>query len=127
MPDEGDQEEEAAPSGRTVTIRESEGGFAALGTAGDASLQEIEPLAGRHPGDRYLRLRRQHHFRRRDTGYIVARDFPDEAQSPLGRALSVVRRTLIGRPLPSAAEVHERLNVFTGLAVFASDNISSSA
>jgi amino acid transporter len=36
-------------------------------------------------------------------------------------------RYLFGRPLASAEEPHERLNVFKGLAVFASDNISSSA
>jgi amino acid transporter len=34
---------------------------------------------------------------------------------------------LIGRPIATAQEPHERVNTFTGLAVFASDNISSSA
>jgi amino acid transporter len=34
---------------------------------------------------------------------------------------------LFGRPISLHAELTERLNVFTGLAVFASDNISSSA
>ena len=38
-----------------------------------------------------------------------------------------MKRILVGRPLASAEEPHERLNVFKGLAVFASDNISSSA
>ena len=47
--------------------------------------------------------------------------------SPLGRALQRLSRVLIGRPLATSEEPHERLNVFTGLAVFASDNISSSA
>src|SRR5262249_47002853 len=36
-------------------------------------------------------------------------------------------RVLLGRPIASSDEPHERVGVFTGLAVFASDNISSSA
>jgi amino acid transporter len=41
--------------------------------------------------------------------------------------LHAVRRTLLGRPIPTERESHERLNKVKGLAVFASDNISSSA
>ena len=43
------------------------------------------------------------------------------------RPIKRVKRVLIGRPIATADEPHERVNVFTGLAVFASDNISSSA
>lgn len=41
--------------------------------------------------------------------------------------VNVVRRVLIGPPLPTQALVHERLNRVQGLAVFASDALSSSA
>jgi amino acid transporter len=41
--------------------------------------------------------------------------------------LSLVKRALIGRPLPTHRLVHERLNKVQGLAVFSSDNLSSSA
>ena len=41
--------------------------------------------------------------------------------------MTQIKRVLIGRPIATAEEPHERVNVFTGLAVFASDNISSSA
>ncbi|MDR7482825.1 MAG: APC family permease [Armatimonadota bacterium] len=41
--------------------------------------------------------------------------------------VNVVRRVLIGPPLPTQAMVHERLNRVQGLAVFASDALSSSA
>lgn len=42
-------------------------------------------------------------------------------------ALSLVRRVLIGRPLPTQRLAHERLNKIQGLAVFSSDALSSSA
>lgn len=38
-----------------------------------------------------------------------------------------LKRALIGRPLPNAAHQHQRLDNFTGLAVFASDALSSVA
>ncbi len=40
---------------------------------------------------------------------------------------SLVKRLLVGRPLATAAEQHQRLGKPTGLAVFASDAISSTA
>jgi amino acid transporter len=39
----------------------------------------------------------------------------------------VLRRRLLGKPIPSALEKHERLGRVTGLAVFASDALSSVA
>jgi amino acid transporter len=45
----------------------------------------------------------------------------------LGRVFERLKRVLVGRPLATLEEPHERVNIFTGLAVFASDNISSSA
>jgi amino acid transporter len=38
-----------------------------------------------------------------------------------------IKRVLIGRPFPTSADVHERLDKFRGLAIFASDPISSNA
>ena len=54
-------------------------------------------------------------------------DVPSLPTGGLRRAASQIKRVLIGRPIATADEPHERVNVFTGLAVFASDNISSSA
>jgi amino acid transporter len=45
----------------------------------------------------------------------------------MARSLARARRALFGRPLSNHEEGNERLNVFTGLSIFASDNISSSA
>lgn len=41
--------------------------------------------------------------------------------------LRALKRLLVGRPLPTAQARHERLSKTTGLAVFASDNLSSVA
>src|SRR5574341_1682080 len=40
---------------------------------------------------------------------------------------TLLKRILVGKPLPTAAAPHQRLGKPTGLAVFASDNLSSSA
>ena len=40
---------------------------------------------------------------------------------------STVKRFLIGPPFPTSHELHERLDKVRGLAVFASDPISSNA
>ncbi|MBK8989662.1 MAG: APC family permease [Chloroflexi bacterium] len=42
-------------------------------------------------------------------------------------AIPDLKRTLIGKPFPTSQEVHERLDKVRGLAVFASDPISSNA
>lgn len=41
--------------------------------------------------------------------------------------ISEIKRTLIGEPFPTSQEIHERLDKMRGLAVFASDPISSNA
>ena len=42
-------------------------------------------------------------------------------------SVSKVKRFLIGDPFPTRLEIHERLDKIRGLAVFASDPISSNA
>ncbi len=42
-------------------------------------------------------------------------------------AIGILRKLLIGQPLPTARLAHERLNKIQGLAVFSSDALSSSA
>ncbi|MGH2374805.1 MAG: amino acid permease, partial [bacterium] len=42
-------------------------------------------------------------------------------------ATGIIKRLLIGRPLPTRQLIHERLNKIQGLAVFSSDALSSSA
>ena len=45
----------------------------------------------------------------------------------MGRAIARIRAVVFGRPLSLHEELGERLGVLTGLPIFASDNISSSA
>jgi amino acid transporter len=96
-------------------------------TVSHPDLEWRETVKGSKPGDRFVRVATHKGFTRVGRGHLVPRKGTGEPTSQLGRALQRVNRVLIGRPLATSEEPHERLNVFTGLAVFASDNISSSA
>lgn len=76
-----------------------------------------------------MRIERPHspYFRYTGPGMLVATELASAPRSPLGRTLARIRAVLVGRPISLHQELTERLSVFTGLAVFASDNISSSA
>jgi amino acid transporter len=66
-------------------------------------------------------------FRRDGPGHLVASEGVLRPVTASGRIVDRVRRVLIGRRIASAHEIHERIGPVKGLAVFASDNISSSA
>jgi amino acid transporter len=87
------------------------------------------PIHGRKPADRRVRVERPHspYFRYAGPDTLVAKEAASVPRTPAGRALARGRAILFGRPISLHEELSERLNVFTGLAVFASDNISSSA
>jgi amino acid transporter len=87
------------------------------------------PQRGRRPGDRRVRVRRAHepYFHYAADNSLIARPAASMARTPLGRSLARARSVLFGRPLSTHEEIGERLNVATGLSIFASDNISSSA
>jgi amino acid transporter len=92
-------------------------------------LEERREERGRRPGERIVRIVRPHRdeFRRAGQGIYVATEHVLKPETPLGWLYDAVRRVLIGRPLPSEAEATERVSKKVGLAIFASDNISSSA
>jgi amino acid transporter len=92
------------------------------------SLEERATHAGSKIGDRRVRIVRPaaSEFRRRG-GHYVATTRVDAPQSGLGRAYQAARRVLFGARLTSEEEEGERLSKKTGLAILASDNISSSA
>jgi amino acid transporter len=87
------------------------------------------PIHGRKPADRRVRVDRPHspYFRYTGPDTLVAKEAASVPRTPIGRTLARARAILFGRPISLHEELSERLNVFTGLAVFASDNISSSA
>jgi amino acid transporter len=83
---------------------------------------------GRHVGDRALRIVRPRltGFRATSPGHLRLEQ-EVEPTGELGRALRRLRRALIGAPIRSEHEGHERLTKVKGLAAFGTDNISSSA
>jgi amino acid transporter len=84
---------------------------------------------GRKIGDRRVQVDRPHspYFRYTGPGTLVARQSASTPRRGWDRTFARVRATLFGRPLSNHEELGERLNAFTGLSIFASDNISSSA
>ena len=86
-------------------------------------------LHGRKPGDVRVRIDRPHeaYFRYTGPNQLQAKVAASVPRTGLGRAAARARAILFGRPLSIYEEISERLGVLTGLAVFASDNISSSA
>lgn len=89
-------------------------------------VREVRP--GSKPGSPYIRLMTTTApLRRRRRGVLEATEEAGAPRSGLGRALRWLRRVLFGTPLATRQEIHERLTKVKGLAIFASDNISSSA
>ena len=66
-------------------------------------------------------------FRREAPGHLMASEQVLAPEGVLGRGLDVVRRLAIGRRIATDREIEERIGPVKGLAIFASDNISSSA
>jgi amino acid transporter len=89
----------------------------------------MRTLRGRKLGDVRVRVDRPHspYFSYSGEGTLVAKEAASVSRTPLGRGLARVRGVLFGRPLSIHEEISERLGVLTGLPIFASDNISSSA
>jgi amino acid transporter len=88
-----------------------------------------QPLRGRKPGDRRVRVERPHSafFRYAPDGQLVAKEAASAPRTPVGRALARARGILFGRPLSIHEEIGERLSKKKALAIFSSDPISSSA
>ncbi len=93
-------------------------------------LEVREKRRGKRPGDAYVRIVRpfEHAFHRGDDeGELIATERTVLDRPGWTRALRRARTALIGRPIHSEREEHERLTKTKGLAIFSSDNISSSA
>ncbi|MEO8509720.1 MAG: APC family permease [Chloroflexota bacterium] len=91
-------------------------------------LEVRERHAGRRPGDAYVRIVRpfEDDFES-GGGRLVATERTILQRDGWHSALRRLRTVLIGRPIPSEHEGHERLTKLKALAIFSSDNISSSA
>lgn len=93
----------------------------------DTGLSWREIVKGERPGDRHVRIAYHPGFRRVRPGIITPREGEAQPATHLGKLIAPARRLLLGTPIPSSAETAERVRVPRGLAIFASDNISSSA
>ncbi len=95
----------------------------------DPHLEVREARRGRRPGDAYVKIVRPYEeiFERGDDGELIATERTVLDRPGWTRTLRRVRTTLIGRPIHSEREEHERLTKTKALAIFSSDNISSSA
>ncbi len=84
-------------------------------------------LKGRKPGDRYIRLTKPSSAPSQ-VWEGRALHIQAEAATPLtsaGRAFQRVKRLLVGKPIPTAHSVHERLTKTKALAIYSSDALSS--
>jgi amino acid transporter len=92
-------------------------------------LRQLRPIQGRLAGDQYVRVVEPFatSFRREAPGHLVASEDVLAPRGLLGRGFDALRRLTVGRRIASDRELHERVGPIKGLAVFASDNISSSA
>jgi amino acid transporter len=93
----------------------------------DFELREIRH--GQRPGSRYVRVMTvsPRGFRRVAPGVLEATEEAHAPRGALSRLATSIRRRLIGRPLATAAQIHERLTKVKALAVFSSDVLSSVA
>jgi amino acid transporter len=95
----------------------------------DPHLEVRERHKGKRPGDAYVRIVRpfEAEFERGDSGQLVATSKTLAGARGWRNSLARIRSFLIGEPISSEREEHERLTKVKALAVFSSDNISSSA
>jgi amino acid transporter len=86
-------------------------------------------LKGQRPGDRYIRLTRPtiaptQLWEGRELHVKVDTSTPSTS---FGRAFQRLKRILIGKPIPTAHSVHERLTKVKALAIYSLDALSSIA
>jgi amino acid transporter len=95
----------------------------------DPLLEVREKHQGTRPGDVRVKIVRpfEAEFERGVEGSLVASERTVLDRSGWTATLRSIRTFLIGRPISSVHEQHERLTKTKALAVFSSDNISSSA
>jgi amino acid transporter len=96
----------------------------------DPLLEVREKRRGKRPGDAYVRIVRPYEDTLRkggDEGELIATERTLLDRRGWKAGVRNLRTWLIGRPIHSEREEHERLTKIKGLAIFSSDNISSSA
>jgi amino acid transporter len=92
-------------------------------------LRHIQSVQGQRVGDQFVRVVQPfaQTFHREAPGHLVASEQVLAPHGLIGHWVDLVRRTAIGQRIASDRELDERVGRVKGLAVFATDNISSSA
>jgi amino acid transporter len=118
-----------AQTGQTDTRPTPSGTGTGSGSASlsHPDLEWRETIKGAKPGDRFVRVATHKGFSRRGRGYLVPRAGTGEPKTRLGRGLQTFKHLVLGTPIPTARESHERLSKLKALAVFSSDALSSVA
>jgi amino acid transporter len=92
----------------------------------DLEVREVHK--GSRPGTKFVRIvRAEHPLRRTGETTLQATREAERPRTIAGRLARLARRVFIGAPLTTQQVIHERLTKVKGLAIFASDNLSSSA
>src|ERR687886_1120059 len=101
------------------------GGSPAAPRPGPADRRVLEPVRRARPGDAVVRVTRPKFAvsPRRGAGRLEASLTLEEPRGPWGK----LWRILVGAPIHSELEIHERLSKKKALAVFSSDALSSVA
>ena len=84
-----------------------------------------QTVHGAKPGDWFVRVTTYKGFTRVSRGHLVPRATTGEPTTLPGRAAQRLKRLLVGRPVPTVNESHERLGKLKGLVVLSSDALSS--
>jgi len=94
-----------------------------------ADLTEFEVHRGKLRGDTYVRVIRtdSHLLRRIAPGHLRATEEVSRRHGLMARGYGRLKVLLIGKALPTEAEINERLDKIRALAVFGADPISSCA
>ncbi|MBI3913377.1 MAG: APC family permease [Chloroflexi bacterium] len=93
----------------------------------DPRLARKEKMRGAHIGDQHIRVKRSEDFTSVSPGFFQATAKAVTPRDWIGRARYRLKGILIGAPLTTERESHERLTKLKALAVFGSDAISSCA
>jgi amino acid transporter len=96
-------------------------------TVSHPDLEWRETVRGSKPGDRFVRVATHKGFTRIRRGYLVPRPGTMEPTTSFGKFLQRLKHVVLGSPIPTARESHERLTKIKALAVFSSDALSSVA
>jgi amino acid transporter len=91
-------------------------------------LRSEEVVKGSHPGDQFIRYKRQTGpFRRHGRNVLTASIETEVPRTAWGRGFNVLKRIFIGKPISTEHAGHERLTNLKALAVLSSDALSSVA